>query len=56
MRTRLAALLALFLTASAAWAGTLAGVTLPDKADADGQALVHRARPLRAPGGTPAQT
>jgi len=47
MRTRLAALLALFLTASAAWAGTLAGITLPDKADADGQALVLNGLGLR---------
>jgi hypothetical protein len=48
MRTRLAALLALFLTASAAWAGTLAGVTLPDKADVDGHALVLNGMGLRS--------
>jgi len=47
MRTRLAALLALFLTASAAWAGTLAGITLPDKADAGGHALVLNGLGLR---------
>ena len=47
MRTRLAALLALFLTASAAWAGTLAGVTLPDKADVDGHSLVLNGMGLR---------
>lgn len=48
MRTRLAALLALLLTASAAWAGTLAGVTLPDKVDVDGQSLVLNGLGLRS--------
>lgn len=48
MRTRLAALLALFLTASAAWAGTLAGVTLPDKVDVDGHSLVLNGMGLRS--------
>jgi hypothetical protein len=48
MRTRLFALLALLLTASAAWAGTLAGVTLPDKADVDGQSLVLNGLGLRS--------
>lgn len=48
MRTRLTVLLALFLTASAAWAGTLAGVTLPDKAEVDGQNLVLNGMGLRS--------
>ena len=48
MRTRLFALLALLLTASAAWAGTLAGVTLPDKATVDGQSLVLNGMGLRS--------
>jgi len=48
MRTRLAALLALFLTASAAWAGTLAGITLPDKVDVDGHSLVLNGMGLRS--------
>ena len=48
MRTRLFALLALLLTASAAWAGTLAGVTLPDKADVDGHSLVLNGMGLRS--------
>jgi hypothetical protein len=47
MRTRLFALLALLLTASVAWAGTLAGVTLPDKVDVDGQSLVLNGMGLR---------
>lgn len=48
MRTRLLALLTLLLTASAAWAGTLAGVNLPDKAQVDGQALVLNGMGLRS--------
>ncbi len=48
MRTRLFALLALLLTASAAWAGTLAGITLPDKAEVDGQSLVLNGLGLRS--------
>jgi len=47
MRTRLAALLALFLIASVARAGTLAGVTLPDKVDVDGHSLVLNGMGLR---------
>jgi Chalcone isomerase-like len=47
MRTRLAALLALLLTASAASAGTLNGITLPDKADVDGHSLVLNGMALR---------
>jgi hypothetical protein len=41
-----AALLALFVTVPA-WAGTLAGVTLPDKVDAHGQSLVLNGMGLR---------
>lgn len=48
MRTRLLALLTLLLTASAAWAGTLAGVNLPDKAQVDGHALVLNGMGLRS--------
>jgi hypothetical protein len=46
MRTVLPALLALFL-ALPAGAGTLAGVTLPDKADANGKSLVLNGMGLR---------
>lgn len=48
MRTRLCALLALLLTASVAGAATLAGITLPDKADVDGQSLVLNGLGLRS--------
>jgi hypothetical protein len=48
MRTRLFALLALLLIASGAWAATLAGVTLPDKAEVDGQSLVLNGLGLRS--------
>lgn len=48
MRTRLAALLALFLTASAAWGATLAGVSLPDRAEVDGKPLVLNGLGLRS--------
>jgi hypothetical protein len=47
MRTRLFALLALLLTASVAWGAALAGVTLPDKTDVDGHALVLNGLGLR---------
>jgi hypothetical protein len=46
MRTALPALLALFL-ALPAGAGTIAGVTLPDKADANGKSLVLNGMGLR---------
>ncbi|MFL6290256.1 MAG: chalcone isomerase family protein [Thermoanaerobaculia bacterium] len=46
MRTLAPAILALFLALPAA-AGTLAGVTLPDKADADGKSLVLNGMGLR---------
>ena len=48
MRTRLFALLALLLTASVAGAATLAGVTLPDKVEVDGQSLVLNGLGLRS--------
>ena len=48
MRTRLLAVLVLLLTASAAQAGTLAGVTLPDKAEVDGHSLVLNGMGLRS--------
>lgn len=48
MRTRFLAVLVLLLTASAAQAGTLAGVTLPDKAEVDGQSLVLNGMGLRS--------
>lgn len=48
MRTRLLAVLVLLLTASAARAGTLAGVTLPDKAEVNGQSLVLNGMGLRS--------
>ena len=47
MRTLTPAILALFLALPAA-AGTLAGVTLPDKADVDGQSLVLNGMGLRS--------
>ena len=46
MRTLAPAILALFLALPAA-AGTLAGVTLPDKADVDGKSLVLNGMGLR---------
>lgn len=46
MRTLTPAILALFLALPAA-AGTLAGVTLPDKADVDGKSLVLNGMGLR---------
>jgi hypothetical protein len=47
MRTRLAALLTLSLVASAAWAATLAGINVPDKADVGGHSLVLNGLGLR---------